>query len=628
MSNITRREFIDGVACTVLAASAFGARASGSPDQGYPPSLTGFRGSRDADLKVGHGLRDGTRYRMEDFPVTEEVDCAVVGAGIAGLTAAHAVRRALPSARILILDNHDDFGGHARRNEFTVDGRLLIGYGGSESIQSPDSQWSPTALDLLSQLGIDVSRFKRAIDTNLYPGLGMSLGMFFERERFGVDRLVTGDPQRSLPTDLPASLQHERPVAEFWADAPLSDAQRQAMLLLYTDKRDLFPGLSRRQQREKLEQISYADFLVKYWQLDSTSLELMLGRTRDLFALSADLVSAWAAAGIELPGFQGLDLGPDNEMNYEREPYIYHFPDGNASIARLLVRALIPQAAIGSTMDDIVTARFAYEALDAPSNTVRLRLSSTVVELKNTATHAELLYVGAAGVRRVRARRIIYSGYGAMLPYLCAELPPEQREALQGCVRMPLVYVTAALRNWRPFVRAGVHYIYNPSGLYTAMKLDYPVSLGCYRFARSPDEPILLHLSHIPQPPTPIPDRQASLRAARLVLYGRPFSDFESALRDFLTRSVGPFGFNVDADLAAITVNRWGHGYANDFGDTRTRPAFAPASRRPVGRISIGSSDTGWDAYAHVAIDEGTRAAREAVAGLRTNGSKATHARA
>ena len=618
MTNITRREFIDGVACTALATTAFGARALSPVGEPYPPSLAGFRGSRDADLKVAHALRDGAHYRMEDFPVTEEVDCAIVGAGIAGLTAAHAIRQALPGARMLILENHDDFGGHARRNEFEVDGRLLIGYGGSESIQSPDSQWSRTALGLLSQIGIDVRRFKRAINTNLYPGLGMSSGVFFEREHFGVDRLVTGDPQRSLPDDIPANLQRERPVAAFWADAPLSAAQRQIMVRLYTERRDLFPGRSRRDKRELLEKMSYAEFLVKHWQLDPLSLELMLGRTRDLFALSADLVSAWAAADIELPGFQGLDLGPDNELNYEREAYIYHFPDGNASIARLLVRALIPQAAAGSTMDDVVTARFVYDALDAPSNATRLRLSSTVVEIKNTATHAELLYVGAAGARRVRARRIIYSGYGAMLPYLCAELPAEQREALQGCVRFPLVYVTAALRNWRPFVRAGVDYIYNPTGFYTAMKLDYPVSLGGYRFARSPDEPILLHLSHIPQPPTPVLDRQASLRAARLVLYGRPFSDFENALRDVLTRAVGPFGFSVDADLAAFTVNRWGHGYANDFGDPRTRPTFAAASQRPVGRISIGSSDTGWDAYAHVAIDQGTRAAREALAGLRS----------
>ena len=621
MNNITRREFIDGVASTVLATSAFRARASSPAIGPYPPSLTGFRGSRDADLEVAHEMRDGAHYRIEDFPVTEEVDCAIVGAGIAGLTAAYTVRQGLPKGRILILDNHDDFGGHARRNEFTVDGRLLIGYGGSESIQSPDSQWSPTALRLLSQLGVDVRRFQRAIATSLYPGLGLSPAMFFEREQFGVDRLVTGDPQRSLPNDIPANLEPTRAVQAFWADAPLSAAQRQLMVTLYTEERDLFPGRSRRDKRELLEKMSYAKFLETYWQLDPILLTLMLGRTRDLFALSADLISAWAAAGIELPGFQGLDLGPDNEMNYEREPYIYHFPDGNASIARLLVRALIPQAASGSTMDDVVTAPFAYDALDAPSNATRLRLSSTVVALKNTATHAELLYVGAAGARRVRARRMIYSGYGAMFPYLCAEVPPQQREALQSCVRLPLVYVTAALRHWRPFVRAGVDYIYNPTGFYTAMKLDYPVSLGAYRFARSPDEPILLHLSHIPQPPAPIPDRQASLRAARSVLYGRPFSDFEGALRDVLTRAVGPFGFDADADLAAITVNRWGHGYANDLGDPRTRPAFAAISQRHVGRISIGSSDTGWDAYAHVAIDQGSRAAREVLAGLHSPGA-------
>ena len=618
---ITRREFVDGIACAVLAGTSLGARATAPSAIAYPPSLTGFRGSRDSDLAVAHALRDGAPYRMDEHPIAGDVDCAVVGAGIGGLSAAYFVSQGVPGARVLILDNHDDFGGHARRNEFQVDGRLLIGYGGSESIQSPKSQWSRTARDLLSDLGVHPQRFERAIDTNLYPRLGMSSGLLFAREHFGVDRLVTGDPQRTLPTDIPAALHRGRPVAEFWADAPLTGPQRQTLVELYTARRDLFPGRSRREKLQLLDRISYAEFLVRYWNLDSTALKIFLGRTRDLFALSGDLVPASWAAGCDLPGFRGLDLGPELDANYEHEPYIHHFPDGNASLARLLVRRLVPRAASGASMEDIVTSPLFYAELDRPSNPVRLRLSSTVVQLRNTASHVEVLYAGQAGVRRIRCRRLIYAGYAAMLPHLCEKVPAAQSRALSNCVRSPLVYVTVALRNWHPWVRAGVHHIVNPTGFYSVMKLDYPVSLGRYRFARSPDEPILLHLSHIPQPPAPIADRRSSVRAARQVLYARPFSDFEDALRDEVNRAVEQAGFEFDADVAAITVNRWGHGYAydlNPLSDPEGAEAYPADARRAIGRISIGSSDTAWEAYAHAAIDEASRAAHETVLGLRS----------
>ena len=199
MGGITRRDFIDGLACLIAGGGLAPRRTAAFGAAGYPPALTGMRGSRDADYAVAHALRDGQAYRLDDYPVSEEVDCVVIGAGIGGLASAFFVHRARPDARLLILDNHDDFGGHARRNEFHVDGRLLIGYGGSESIQSPKSLWSPAALQMLSDLGVSLERFKTAIDTQLYPGLGMSSAVFFAREQYGRDTLVTGDPQRTLP---------------------------------------------------------------------------------------------------------------------------------------------------------------------------------------------------------------------------------------------------------------------------------------------------------------------------------------------------------------------------------------------------------------------------------------------
>jgi spermidine dehydrogenase len=536
---------------------------------------------------------------------------------MSGLAAAYFFRKKLPESKVLILDNCDDFGGHARRNEFHVDGRLLIGYGGSESIQSPRSYWSPTALGLLADLGVHLDRFAKDIDTPLYPGLGLSSGVFFPREIYGKDTLVTGDPQRSLPTDIPAELHRGRPIAQFAADCPLSDAARRDLVRLYTDTRDVMPGMDVSAKIETLYGISYTEFLKKYWNMDPEVVRLFDFRPIDLFAVPGRLIPALYTAGSGYPGFQGLGLPAGKDLEAELEPYIYHFPDGNASIARLLVRRLMPQVAPGTSMDDIVTAKFDYAQLDRERSPVRLRLNSTVVQLRNAKGGVDVLYSRAGAVRRIRCKKAIYAGFYAMMPYLCPDVPAAQRSALAQGVRSPLVYITVAVRNWRPWVNRGVHFINNPMGFYSIAKLDYPVSLGKYHFAKTPDEPILIHLSHTPHAPQPLADRRAEVRAARQVLYTTPFSEYESALRDELTRMLGPGGFDADRDIAAITINRWGHGYACDI-DPLTDPDASEnlkaVARAAIGNISVAGSDAAWTPYAHAAIDEAHRASAEVLA--------------
>ena len=615
---ITRRDFIDGVTCSLLAGSGLVPCRAGAVDPvEYPPALTGMRGSRNEDLASAHALRDGKTYYLEDYRIGEEVDCAVIGAGLGGLASAYFVHKARPHARVLILDNHDDFGGHARRNEFRVDERLLIGYGGSESIQSPKTLWSPAARGLLSDLGVHLEHFETAINTQLYPGLGMSSAVFFAQEQYGRDVLVTGDPQRTLPSDIPTQLHHGRSIEEFAAACPLTSLQRQSLIALFTEKRNFLAGRNQEQRRELLASISYKSFLEHYWGLEAEVVQMFIGRTSDLFGVPASLVPALYAAATGYPGFQGLDLGTSREVRAENEPYIYHFPDGNASIARLLVRKLIPRAAAGTSMEDIVTAAFSYDQLDRAGNPVRLRLSSTVVQMRNTGSGVDILCEHNGGVLRIRCRNAIYAGYFAMLPYLCEELPAHQRSLLSQAIRAPLVYVNVAMRNWRPWAKLGTHLVNNPTGFYSYLKLDYPVSLGQYRFARTPDEPILVHLTHIPRFAPDPTDRREALRDARRELYVRPFHDFEAALREELTRILGAGGFNADQDIAGITVNRWGHGYAYDpnrLSDPKSTGGESKAARAPVGRISLAGSDAAWDAYAHAAIDEAHRAAAEVVA--------------
>ncbi len=583
----------------------------------YPPARLGMRGSHAGSFDAGHAIRDGKRFEIDGLPVEDSVDLVVVGAGISGLAAAWFFRQRRPDATILLLDNHDDFGGHAKRNEVRVEDRLLIGYGGSEALQSPNALYSDVAKGLIRSLGVDVRRFETAFDRDLYPSLGLSRGVFFTREAFGADVLVTGDPMRMVADDIPADRMNERPAREFIGDFPVSSTAKAALVELFTSNRDPLEGLSTHDQVALLRSTSYREYIQKLWGLDDEAANTFQGRSHDFFALGIDRVSALEARETGYPGFAGLDLPPDPVAAAEMdEPYIYHFPDGNASLARLMVRSLIPRVAPGTTMEDIVTAPFDYGTLDDPAWKTRLRLESTAVHVRNSDGGVDLGYVRAGQLYRVRAARCVLASYNMMIPDIMPELPPVQRRALWSNVKAPLAYVKVAVRDWHPWVRLGVHEITNPMGFFSRVKLDYPVSLGTYRCPRSPDEPMLLHLVHVPEQQGRGTARER-FRMGRTKLYDTTFEDFEARIRDELTRMLGPGGFDADRDIAGVIVNRWGHGYSysgDPLLDGSPEPALYEVARVRVGNVTIANSDAAWTPYAHAAMDEAHRAVDELLA--------------
>ena len=590
---VTRRDYLDGST--------------------YPPARTQMRGSHPGSFDVGHRIRDGERFDIDDVPASDQVDLVVVGAGISGLAAAWFYRQRVPDSRILLLDNHDDFGGHAKRNEFVVGDRLLIGYGGSEALQSPTALYSDVAKALIRSLGVDITRFETAFDRELYPGLGLSRGVFFTREAFGEDKLVTGDPMRMVADDIAPDRMNERPPAEFIADFPVSTAAKAALIDLFTSTRDPFDGRSIQDTHALLGGISYRDFIKEYWGLDDEAADTFQGRSHDFFATGVDRVSAHDAMETGYPGFAGLGLPMDPVAAAEMdEPYIYHFPDGNASLARLMVRQLIPSVASGGTMEDIVTARFDYTRLDRADQPTRLRLESTAVHVRNTQDGVDIGYLKGGRLHRVHAARCVLAGYNMMIPRIMPELPEQQRTALAENVKAPLVYVKVAVRDWQPWVRLGVHEITNPMGFFSRLKLDYPVSLGTYRCPRTPQEPMLLHLVHVPAQPGGGTVRQR-YRAGRAALLAMTFEDFEFQIRDELTRMLTPGGFEAERDIAAITVNRWGHGYSYAGDPLLGTDEGAPyeTARARAGNVAIANADAGWTPFAHAAIDQAHRAVGE-----------------
>ena len=569
-----------------------------------------MRGSQPGSFDVAHSVRDGTFWETAGTPedTHETYDLIVVGGGISGLAAAYFFRKqAGPKSRILILDNHDDFGGHARRNEFRVGNRLLLSNGGTQSIESP-SRYSAVAKGVLKDLGIEAKVFYKDYDRKLYSQL--VTGCFFDKATFGEDRLVPGMGTLAW--------------TEFLSKSPLSEKVQAEIARLYTEKKDYLQGLSRQERRVRLSKISYATFLTDVCHADPAVLPFFQSYTHDLFAVGIDAISALACyenpddyGAYQYAGFDGLDLS-ERDREEDEEPYIFHFPDGNASVARLLVRSLVPGSIPGQTQEDVVTARADYGKLDQLSSAIRIRLNSTAVRARHLdqpgSKEVEVAYVQNGKLQVARARSCVLAGYNGMIPYLCPELPEKQKEALHYGVKEPFVYTHVAVRNWTAFQKLGIRQVISPGSYHCFTMLDFPVSIGEYKFPSVPQEPMVLFMLRTPcQPGLP---RREQYRMGRYELIGTPFSTFERNIRDQLNRMLSGGGFDSARDIAAITVNRWGHGYAYEY-DSYSDPHW-PRDERPCvigrkqfGRISIANSDAGASAYTNVAIDQAYRAVQE-----------------
>jgi spermidine dehydrogenase len=623
---IPRRDFLQGVligAATALCgpllrahAGEPGAEALAAQDQAgyYPPILTGMRGSHPGSFEAAHALRDG-QAAAPAVDTRESYDLIVVGGGISGLAAAHFfLGRHGGGARVLILDNHDDFGGHAKRNEFHVGGGLQLVNGGTLEIDSP-RPYSAVAAGLLRELGIDVEALERKIeDRSFYRGLKLHRGAFFDRETFGADRLVVGIGST--------------PMTRLLAHAPLSARARADLIRIEEGAVDYLPGLSSDDKKQRLSRISYRDFLRDIAQVDPAVIAYYQPRTHDEWAVGSDAVSALDCWAFGLPGFRGLRLrgGSIARMGYTPSGYkdtggsaTLHFPDGNATIARLLVRALNPEAVPGSSAEDVVDARVDYSRLDRADAKARIRLSSTVVGVRHlgdaaSAREVAVQYVRGGQTYSARARGCVLACWNMMIPYLLPELPEPQKAALHKLVKSPLVYSSVALRNWQAFSRLGVDHIYAPGSYHSTVLLNPKVDVGGYHSPASPGQPILLRMVRVPCKPGLSEHEQN--KAGRAELLATPFATFEHNIRDQLARMLSAGGFDPAIDIEAITVNRWPHGYAPEYNplwdpDVPPEQRANVIGRAPFGRVTIANSDSGAAAYTDSAIDQADRAVNE-----------------
>jgi spermidine dehydrogenase len=211
----------------------------------------------------------------------------------------------------------------------------------------------------------------------------------------------------------------------------------------------------------------------------------------------------------------------------------------------------------------------------------------------------------------------VLASWNMMIPYLCPELPEAQKAALHQVVKTPLVYTSVALRNWTAFQRLGVASVTAPGGYHTSFRLNWPVDIGGYAAERSPERPVLVHMTRTPCQPGLSENDQN--RAGRAELLATPFETFEREIRLQLGRTLADGGFDPARDVTAITVNRWPHGYAPEWNPLWGQiypPGQAPneIGRARFGRIAIANSDAGAAAYTDCAIDQANRAVGELLA--------------
>ena len=566
----------------------------------YPPSRTGLRGSHPGSNTYAHAMAlDG----KADFgPVTtlnEEYDLVVVGGGISGLAAAYYYQQKHgQDKKVLILDNHDDFGGHAKRNEHTIGGKLRIGYGGTQTLVEPQN-WGKVGQDLLDDLGIDVSRWDTAYDQDFFKRNNLGGVMYFNKEVFGEDKVVRhpySNHYNYLQGCMGAKISNEEAARE----APVSPRGREQLLRVLNGGYHAIenvPNLSRRSP--------YYDYLKDALGVDDPLVIRMARMSAlDWGSLGTDMMSIGGADGA---GAMGFPLRPVYDPN---NPYIHHFPGGNSGFARAFVNKMIPKVAEGNNAEELVTATFRYDELDKAGNAVRIRLNSTAVNAHHegdpaSASEVAVTYMNDGKAYRVKGKGVVMACYNVIIPFIVSDLPEKQAAALRLQRKSPLQYTSVGLSNWRAIKELELGFAMCPGNMHQSMMMDFPVSMGGYEYTKTPDDPCIIQMIHCPYGQEGAPEEE-QFAEARYRMMALQFQDYEDEIRTHLTGMFPKDLFDFDRDVASMSVNRWAHGYANGGPGDSTEQG-----RQPFHRITVANSDSAPGADSWVAVRMAIRAVNE-----------------
>ena len=632
-SKITRRDFLNGVAIgagtillmpgQLLAQSAGFTATNKFPSDYYPPTLTGMRGSHEGSYEVAHALAWNGQKPAVYQELDEHYDLVVVGAGQSGLAAAWYYQKKMgPTAKILLLDNHDDFGGHAKRNEFHQDGNMVLGLGGAQNIE-PMSSYSAMAVELLKDIGVD-DQALAAMTANT-PDDYMLGGKISANNGMTIP---TTDGHKTLSGNWLGFFHGGQGYEAAVKELPIPEEEQTKLIAFFGGDRDFLDDLSLLEQYRYVKSVSYNQFLTERVGLAEETLPILGAFTRVLLGPAGWNLTVLEALSVGCPGLKAMGWLTNRLSDLAGAfvlgdaPVAYIFPDGNASVARLLVHKLIPNVAPAMKgFEDVAISNFNYEALDLDDNSTRLRLNSTVVGVKETAlNHVRVDYVEKGQPFSISADHCILACYNGLIPHLCPEMSDQQKEGLSYGVKVPFVYANVLLKNGRAFAGLDTTFTQCPYDPFQWVSAAPTVTSGGYQPPQSLDRPMAAFMMASPTPADikGMPAREL-FRLGRHKIYGTPFKDYEQQIRDQLQGMLGQYGFNHETDITAITVNRIPHGYAYSYlglDDPDWDEGHAPheIGRAQFGRISIANSDSEAMPLMQAAFDAAWRAVEEQTA--------------
>jgi spermidine dehydrogenase len=568
----------------------------------YPPTKTGLRGSHPGSFEAAHALRDGAAF-LDAKLIDEIYDLVVVGAGISGLAAAYYYQKKHPKSKILILENHDDFGGHARRNEFHQGGAMRLSMAGTHNMET--WQYSDEANALMQDLGIDFDKLIEQREFQYGEAAKNGRAIFFDEATYGVNKLVTNYTLEWWSPGDPIDC-----IDEF----PLSARAKEELRQLFTADKNVLEGLTEAQAAEVLWSMSYPDFMKKYGGLSDETLQIFETSQHGSWGVQTRALSA--SEGLYYGGLPGLNLlGGAGDLEGRDYP-VAMFPDGNASVARLQVQKLIPSTSPNMNADNVAVESFDYGELDKPEHDVRLRLSATVVNAENTDKGVSLVYFKQGQKLKVNAKHCVMACYHSVIPYLCPTMSEIQREALSYQVKIPMVLTNVLLRSSKALDRLGIDGVDCPGRLHRSLFMSKGINSGGYSHPMAGDGPVPYIFWGSIAPPDEAITAHDQFRASRQKMLTLTLEDYEREVRTVLDAMLGPAGFDVKEDVLAITVNRWPHGYSYEYmelwdDDYPDGQAPHEIARQPFGNIAIANTDAGAEAYTHTAIDQAFRAVNE-----------------
>ncbi len=596
---ITRRDFLGsallGSGAALLGGFSPATLLAGSDDFTGYGGVGEYRTANGNTLEVleaGHSIRDRLYEPLpkEIIDTGETYGCVIVGGGISGLAAALFVRRhAGPEMKCLILENHTIFGGEAKQNEFLVDGRRLVAHQGSAiyQIQYPHSFLA----EFYESIGLKAPRLtyqkwspaepEFPLSNTPYEAVGLQHGQygFWFGSKFGQK------PGTWLMDPLGKSLE----------GAPVPNQARLEWLR----------WLKGESQGNKFEHPKVeGDAISRY--LDSITLEQ---HYMERFSLSRETVRSFLSP---VEG-GGSGLGPDALSAYSDYAFeMLHplpaadggsdqmFPGGNATIARLMLKSLIPRAIDGlHSVDGVCRNRVNFGALDVTGAATKVRLSSTVVHVEHEGTASKantisIIYRNNGRLYRVRARSAVMAGGCWTTKHIVKDLPETHRQAYAQFYRSPCMMVNVAVRNWRFLYKMGMSGCRWFEGLGNYLDVRKLALTGLENPTIGPDSPVVLTLKVLYSYPGLGTEEQGN--QGRREMLATSFRDYEQQVREQFSEMFAKGGFDARKDIAGIILNRWGHAYLNPqpgffFGRDGQVPPREILRRAPFGRIAFANTD-------------------------------------